>query len=353
MWMTMTPLSQPWINDIIVQRANEPGSGVRMWKFSIWDNCIDNGGHLRREDIEEFLNDLREDELEARLNANFLHLAGRVYKEWDPEPPYWVDGGNVFPDGIPRSWPRVCIIDPHGRKPVCVVWLAISPDDQVFVYRDLYDARLKTIRAVSDKIKELEGWTATGRDRDGRVTYHRGEGAEPVAYRIIDWSAQEEERTSGTSVRKRFAEYGLWAELAKKRNKDSGIEAIHEALELHYEWSEPGLVVLNTCRKVKSDFLNFCWDDWNTDKQLQLKGPKPEVRKNHDDAIDCIRYYYQSGCNYRMLTWYARKLAEQNSGDDYNGIGMLTGTQGPLTRRERNDGRRTARKRGGSFAFDP
>lgn len=343
-WMTMTPLSQPWIHDIIVSRANDPGSGVRLFKFSVWDNCIDNGGHLRREDILEFLSDLREEELEARLHGNFLHLAGRVYKEWDPEPPYWIE-----PFDIPISWPRVCIIDPHPRKPVCVVWLAISPDDQIYVYRDLYEPKLRTIRAVSDAIKQAEGWTERGLDRDRNTVWIRGETAEPVVYRIIDNSAQEDEKTSGTTIRKDFMAQQLWTELAKKRNKDSGLKAIHDALERKYEWSEPGLIVFNVCRKVKSDFLNFCWDEWQTDKQRQVKGDKQEVRKNHDDSIDCIRYYYQSGCNYKMLKYHARKQdAHFGEETDFNGRNMRSGLQGPMTRQERNNGRRTAGQRAGS-----
>ncbi len=339
-WMTMTPLTQPWIHDVLVSRANEADGNVKMYKFSVWDNCTENGGHLRREDIEEFLSDLREEELEARLHGNFLHLAGRVYKEWDPEPPYWVPRVR-----LPESWPRVCVIDPHPRKPVCVLWLAVSPDNQVFVYRDLYSSRLRTIRAVADEIKRLEGWTPVGEDRHGKKTYVRGESAESVCYRIIDTSAQEDEKTSGSTIRRTFAECDIHTALAKKRNKDAGIAAIHEALERKYEWSEPGLVIYDNCRKTKSDFLNFCWDDWGTDKQQELKGDKQEVRKNHDDAIDCIRYFFQSGCNYKMLRYHLRRAETSwDTEEESNGRGMMSGVSGPKTRKERQHGRRLTRR---------
>jgi hypothetical protein len=55
LWFTMTPLGAFWINEMIVDRANEPGSGVSLFKYSIWDNCVDNGGYLDRAAIEEFL----------------------------------------------------------------------------------------------------------------------------------------------------------------------------------------------------------------------------------------------------------------------------------------------------------
>lgn len=324
MWMTMTPLTQPWIADVIATRANDPDGNVKLFKFSIWDNCVENGGHLRREDIEEFLGDLREEELEARLHGNFLHLAGRVYKQWEPEPPYWVE-----PFDIPDTWPRVCVIDPHPRKPVAVLWAACNPDGQWFVYRDLYDNRLKTINDVSDKIKELEGWR---RGDDG--SWVRGSRAEPVQLRIIDNSAQEQERTSGDTVWKRFAAEGLWCQLAKKRNAQAGYDAIHEALKIHNEWSQPGLVVFNTCQHVKHNFLRFCWDEWQTAKQRDQKGDKQDVRKTDDDFIDCIRYIYQMGLSYRSLRASARKDNDHYT-DIHRGLDVMSGHHVGMTRRER------------------
>jgi len=324
MWMTMTPLSQPWIADVIANRANDPDGNVKLFKFSIWDNCQDNGGHLRREDIEEFLSDLREEELEARLHGNFLHLAGRVYKEWNPEAPHWVPAFD-----IPANWPRVCVIDPHPRKPIAVLWAAVNPDGQWFVYRNLFDNRLKTVSDVAARVKELEGWDVRP---DG--TAKRGAGAEAVCLRIIDSSANEQERTSGDTIWKRFAHEQLWCAIAKKRNAQAGYDAIHEALKLHSEWSEPGLVVFDTCSHVKHDFLNFCYDDWATNKQKELKGDKQDFRKLHDDFIDCIRYIYQMGINYRSLRAESRK-SEDWYDEEHTGIGMFS-HQAPMTRKERH-----------------
>ena len=324
MWMTMTPLTQPWIADVIANRANDPDGNVRLFKFSVWDNCVENGGHLRREDIEEFLGDLREEELEARLHGNFLHLAGRVYKEWDPEEPFWVP-----PFEIPVTWPRVCVIDPHPRKPIAVMWAAVNPDGQWFVYRDLFDPALKTVSDVADRIKEVEGWR-----RDDRGRWLRGSDAEPVVLRIIDSSANEQERTSGETIWKRFAAEQLWCAIAKKRNAQAGYDAIHEALKVHYEWGEPNLVVFNTCAHVKQNFLNLCWDDWNTSKMRELKGDKQDIRKNHDDFIDCIRYIYQFGLTYRQLRGQMGKVDDWYT-EEHQGMGMFSGQQAPMTRRER------------------
>lgn len=40
-WMTMTPLAEPWINETLVSKANEPDGRIEVFYFSIWDNCTD------------------------------------------------------------------------------------------------------------------------------------------------------------------------------------------------------------------------------------------------------------------------------------------------------------------------
>ena len=293
LWLTMTPLGAFWLNESVVERAENPDSGVTMFKFSIWDNLIENGGYLSRRAVEEFLSDLREDEMEARLHGNFIQLAGRVYKEWEPREPFWID-----PFDIPPSWPRVVIIDPHPRKPIAVLWLAVSPDDQVYCYRELYDNNLKTVAEVAEKMRQLEN--------------HPQYGPEPVVHRIIDTSSQEPDRVAGESIRWAFWQAGIRCALANKRNAQAGYDAIHTALKKGpYEWDEPALLVFKTCPTVKSNFMNFAFDDWQTSGQRDIMGEKDAIRKTNDDFIDCIRYYYQARLSYWGLKGMMRRNEER------------------------------------------
>jgi len=318
-WLTMTPLSQPWINDIIVSKANDPGTGVSLFKFSIWDNCIDNGGHLPREAIESFLSDLREDELEARLHGNFLHLAGLVYKRWEPREPYWVN-----PFDIPLSWPRVMVCDPHPRKPIAMLWAACSPSNIWYVYRAIFDRAIETVAMAAELIKRVECW---------EDEHTPGSEAENVVLRIIDWSANEKSRSDGSSVFGAFAANGLPMMNAKKQNAQFGYDAIHEALRLKNEWDVPGVVVFNNCAPVKQNFMNFCYDEWATNRQRDLKGDKQDYRKTNDDFIDCIRYIFQHRLSYHMLAnlghkqMQAResKFSEYGNGAMFHRDGLRTG----------------------------
>ena len=288
-WMTLTPLSQPWIADMIEARAGDPDGKVKAYRFKITDNSESKGGFLPDESIDDFARNLREDEKAARLGGQWMHLTGRVYKEWEAKEPYWVPEFE-----IPPTWPRVRVIDPHPKKPVAVLWLAINPDNQLYAYRELFDANLRTISDVAARIKELE----------------RGE---PIAMALIDSSSKEQERTSGYSVWSKFAEEGIHCAPAPKRNAQVGYDAIHEALKVQYEWHEPGLIVLNNCSNLKSNFLRFVWDEWKSSRDRDLKGEKQEVRKTDDDFIDCIRYYYQTKIDYKMLKRELQNVPEEDA----------------------------------------
>jgi hypothetical protein len=302
MWMTMTPLSQPWIADVLVAQIGDHNSHVKQFKLSIWDNCVDRGGYLSREAITGFLKDLREDEYEARVNANFMHLTGRVYKTWEPQPPFYIPAFD-----IPESWPRVQLVDPHGHKPLALMWAACSPGNTWYIYRSSYDRGLRTVADAAGYIKHVEGWV------DGK---YRGSEAEPVALRIIDWCAEEEERTSGSSIRASFGSQGLLFVKAKKVNAAFGYDAIHTALKLSSEWSRPELVVFNTCPEVKQNFLSFCHAEWGSARQMELMGEKEGYRKVNDDFIDLIRYIYQHRLTYSALCGMLRTQRRLSDGSD-------------------------------------
>lgn len=300
-WMTLTPLTQPWIADIIAERANDPDGEVKMYRFRIEENRTEVGGYLSDEAIKSFVDDLRDDERAMRIGGEWGHLTGRVFKEWKPEAPYWIE-----PFKVPQTWPRVCIIDPHPRKPVAVTWFAITPDNQKYIYRELFDENLRTIADVSAKIKELE--------KD-----------EIIGMRLIDPASHQNERTSGKSVRQMFAECGIWTLPAAKYNIEAGIDSIHEALKLRNDWSEPGLIVFNTCPNVKKNFMRFVWDDWKTSKDRDIKGERQEVRKSDDDFIACIRYLFQSGMTYTQLKRESARQEASDPLDDFRGLNMHTG----------------------------
>lgn len=296
-WMTLTPLTQPWIADVIDSRAGDPDGEVVALRLRIEDNEISRGGYLEQAAIDSFIADLRPDEKAARVGGEWMHLTGRVFPQWRPVEPFW-----VRPFKVPDTWPRVCVIDPHPNKPIAVLWAAVTPDEQWFVYRELFDENLTTVEDVAERIKELEA-----------------EAKETIAIRLIDPASKERERTSGTNIKDEFGRHGVWCIDAPKRNLNVGINAIREALKLPYEWSEPSLVVFNNCPTVKRNFQRFVWADWRSSRERDLKGPQQKVLAIEDDMIACIRYFLQMGLDYWMLRREQKRLEEMEQEDKRTG----------------------------------
>ena len=287
-WFTLTPVRQPWIwSELVSQEGEDPT--IEVFRMSIWDNARENGGYLEREFIEYYLSKLPEEERKSRETGEFLHLQGRVFPEWLPKRPFWIPYEQMK---LKTHWPRVMAIDPHPRKPVACLWVAISPDtDLWYAYRELYDPKLKTVHELSEKIYELE----------------RGE---PVPFRIIDPSSQENERTADSSVFETFADHGIFCELAQRSDKDGRRKKLKEKLRLDSVYQVPGLITLapplgspsnhdrsrgdGGCPRLRYEFLNHVWDEWSPAAR-DRHDPKPEPLKKDDDLLDGLMYLCQYG----------------------------------------------------------
>ena len=87
---------------------------------------------------------------------------GAVYEDYDPI------AHLIKPFPIPKEWPRFRSIDFGYRNPFVCQWWAISPDDEMFMYREIYMSE-RTVRVHAEKINELsagENIIATVADHD-------------------------------------------------------------------------------------------------------------------------------------------------------------------------------------------
>jgi hypothetical protein len=283
-WMALTPLTEPWIWDILVAKAG-PGKHVEHFSYSMFNNGPPYGP-MTTAAIDEFIADLTPEEYEARVLGNPRYLIGRVFPEWKPEEPFYKPYERLSP-----HFQRYCIIDPHPRKPFAVLWLAHDRDTgRVYAYDELWDKSLRTISDIAAAIHLKE--------RLHRKKYESMEAnSVHIVARIIDDAAEEEERGTGTSIREQLAECGIVTLKAYKKNKDAGYQAIHEALKISTITKRPQLTIFTNCAETASNFLKHVWDEWANAKDRGIKDPKQEAKAKDDDFIACLRYFYQRRFN--------------------------------------------------------
>lgn len=266
-WFTMTPLREPWIFRDLVSEAT-PGGRIEHFRFDSFSNP-----HVPKQALIEYFNSIKDPAMrEARMKGSPLHLQGLVFPEWQPRKPY------LIPYFTPkRNWVRIMGIDPHPRKPIACLWIAINPDTDIwYCYREMYSNQYRTVEEVTKAIQEAETF-------------------EEISIRVIDPAAQENEKTSGFSVYDLFLQELNDLHLAQRHDKLGGIELIHHMLDTRNIYQTPQLVVMESCPTLKRNFLNYIWSDWAIQKSREEKDLKPEVRKKEDDMIDIVRYLRQFG----------------------------------------------------------
>jgi hypothetical protein len=131
-------------------------------------------GHLTRESIEAQIAFWRKSsdpsEVLARLEGEFGNFLGKIYKNFSRE----VHVVKDFP--IPKEWPILQYIDPHDSRDDCVVYVAVSPQDKLYViaedpkepYEQLF-SRSGTIEQAIERWLDFErtmGWMVLKRYGD-------------------------------------------------------------------------------------------------------------------------------------------------------------------------------------------
>ena len=260
MILTLTPLQEPWIyNDIWASEDKD----IACFPGEMEDALIENGGHLSKIAMDSFVSKLTADEIDARVHGKFKHLIGRVFSAFSEEI-------HVVPKFyIPKDWPVWCAIDPHTRKPNAAVWIAVSPEEDLYVVNEVY-------------------WKA-GIESFGKVVLEISKQYTTVKT-VIDTSSETPDWNRRETARTMLSKVGVSTVLARKKNmKEAGRLMIQQALEGKGDSHEgkPKLFVFDSCKRTRFEFMNYVYDDF---VDPDSKGVKEEPKKINDDIIDGIHY---------------------------------------------------------------
>jgi phage terminase large subunit-like protein len=270
-WLTLTPLTQPWIYDEIYTRASAQDSDVFVVVCDITDNPF-----LSDAAVKQFASRLTEEEREARLHGRFLHLTGLVYKDFHPE--LHIIESPQLPNL--KDCTRYFAIDPHERTPTACIWMAVDQKDNHFVYDELWLGDM-TIEQIAQAILAQEGGMAPH-------------------VRLIDPHADKDnELASGFNIRKELMKYGVFCQRA---NSDPflGKSRIREALRPVYSHvrgrNQSQFHIMRECSQTIYEFQHYIYDEYKRNKD-ELD-PKEKVKKKNDHFMDGLRYIYNHGPRY-------------------------------------------------------
>ena len=291
-WLTLTPISEPWLFDEIVGKAD----GVKVW-FTTVD--IRDNPYLSEEAIADFESKLLPEEVEARIHGKFIHLAGRVYKELDAN----VHCVNAMPQGW-QSWPVYFVLDPADRRPHHGIWACASPNDELYVFDEIVFTGI--LDDLTERILVRERSSGINPDNVIRVL-DPNKGNSPTA-------------VTGLKLIDEFAIRGIY--FTADVNDDIAMGHLAVAGRLHYDKSKP-VSFSNKPRllffrphtlECIRQLLSYVWDDW-IGKNKGTRSAKETPKDVNKDLPDCVRYLVMSN-----PTWF-------NDGDnvDFQVSGGRTG----------------------------
>lgn len=172
---------------------------------------------------------------------------------------------------IPREWPRVWGIDWGKTAPTVLGVWAVDPDGRMYLTREVYQTRLRP-----DVLgRRAKGWVESG--------------AEPSPRAIV--CDHDEERKADFEKAS-----GLTVELADKRDRDKGIEAMQARFDVDPEDGKPRIFVVENCRDHDPDrFLvdagrPTCWVEEVVGYVWDANFLKDEPIADNDHSLDQSRY---------------------------------------------------------------
>lgn len=231
-------------------------------------------------DYETMLLSLPEHQRKQLLEGNWDVAEGAAFPEFNRQI-------HVVPFfDIPRSWTKFRSCDYGYGSFSAVVWFAVSPSEQLVVYRELY------VRKVL--AKDLAHLVLKAEENDGTIRYG-----------VLDSSCWHKRGDTGPSLAEQMILEGCrWRPSDRSAgSRVSGKNELHRRLQLDPFTEEPRMVITSNCTNIIAQLPIL---------PLDKKNPEDIDTHAEDHLYDALRYGIMS--RPRSSLWDYDPLASRDSG---------------------------------------
>jgi hypothetical protein len=192
----------------------------------------------------------------------------------------------VSPFDIPKNWTKFRSCDYGYGSFSAVVWFAVSPSEQLVVYRELY------VRKVL--AKDLAHMVMRAEENDGTIRYG-----------VLDSSCWHKRGDTGPSLAEQMILEGCrWRPSDRSAgSRVSGKNEIHRRLQLDPFTEDPRMVITSNCTNLIAQLPIL---------PLDKKNPEDIDTHAEDHLYDALRYGIMS--RPRSSLWDYDPLASSHSG---------------------------------------
>jgi len=209
-------------------------------------------------DYEAMLLSLPEHQRRQLLEGDWDIKEGAAFSEFDRHIHV------IEPFSIPRNWVKFRACDYGYGSYSGVLWFAVSPDEQIIVYRELYCSKVLATD-LADMILDAEA-------DDGNIKYG-----------VLDSSLWHKRGDTGPSLAEQMIMKGCrWRPSDRsKGSRVSGKNEIHRRLQVDEFTEQPRLVFFNTCTNTVAQLPSLPVDKRN---------PEDVDTRAEDHLYDALRY---------------------------------------------------------------
>ena len=245
--------------EILKYPAGHSKAGQGLFKRKFIPARLSDNPYLSREgDYEAMLLSLPEQQRRQLLEGDWDIKEGAAFTEFNR------DIHVVEPFHIPNNWVKFRSCDYGYGSFSGVLWFAVSPSEQLIVYRELYVSKVLATD-LADMINELEA-------EDGNMKYG-----------VLDSSLWHKRGDTGPSLAEQMIMRGCRFRPSdrSKGSRVSGKNEIHRRLQVDEYTEEPRIVFFDTCTNVVSQLPAI---------PLDKKNPEDVDTRAEDHLYDALRY---------------------------------------------------------------
>ena len=245
--------------EVLKYPAGHSKAGQSLFKRKFIPARLSDNPYLSREgDYEAMLLSLPEQQRKQLLEGDWDIKEGAAFTEFNR------DIHVVEPFNIPTNWVKFRACDYGYGSYSAVLWFAVSPSEQLIVYRELYVSKVLATD-LADMINELEA-------QDGGMRYG-----------VLDSSLWHKRGDTGPSLAEQMIMRGCRFRPSdrSKGSRVSGKNEIHRRLQVDEYTEEPRIVFFNNCTNTVSQLPSI---------PLDKKNPEDVDTRAEDHLYDALRY---------------------------------------------------------------
>ena len=245
--------------EVLKYPSGHPKAGKSLFKRRFIPARLSDNPYLSESgDYEAMLLSLPEHQRKQLLEGDWDIKEGAAFNEFDRK----IHVVKPFP--IPNNWVKFRACDYGYGSYSGVLWFAVSPDEQLVVYRELYVSKVLATD-LADMILEVESG-------DGNIRYG-----------VLDSSLWHNRGDTGPSLAEQMITRGCrWRPSDRsKGSRVSGKNEIHRRLQVDEFTEQPRLVFFSTCTEMISQLPAI---------PLDKRNPEDVDTNAEDHLYDALRY---------------------------------------------------------------